>query len=135
MIGKLSTEMTEALLETIPIEFSVVDSEDRVTAWNRHKTRIFKRPEGVIGRNVRDCHPKKSLGKVEKILSEMKENKMDSARFWIDIPVGENKEKHKVLIQYFALRDASGRYLGCMEATQDIHDIQQIKGEKRLLER
>ncbi|MCD5409566.1 MAG: PAS domain-containing protein [Methanocellales archaeon] len=63
----------EAVLETIPIEFSVVDVNDKVLAWNKHDTRIFRRPVGVIGKDVRDCHPKKSVDKVEQILHEMKE--------------------------------------------------------------
>jgi len=134
MIGKLPNDVLNALLETIPLEFSVVDENDKVLGWNKHKTRIFKRPVGVVGKDVRNCHPKKSLGKVEQILKEMKEGKRDKASFWIDIPMGEDKEKHKILIQYFALRDSDEKYLGCLEVTQDITDIQKIRGEKRLLD-
>lgn len=134
MIGKLSDEIMEAVLETIPIEFSVLDANDKVAGWNKHETRIFKRPEGVVGRDVRKCHPKKSLDKVERILSEMKEKKRDKARFWIDLPFGPKKKKHKILIEYYALRDTNKKYLGCLEATQDITDIQKIDSEKRLLD-
>lgn len=134
MIGKMNEDVLEAVLETIPVEFSVLDKDDKVLAWNRHETRIFKRPEGVVGKNVRNCHPKKSLDKVEQILSEMKLGKRDKASFWLDLPLGENGEKHKVMIQYFALRDKNGNYLGCLEASQDITDIQKMEGEKRLLD-
>lgn len=134
MIGKLPENLLEAVLETIPLEFSVVDENDKVLAWNKHDTRIFKRPLSVIGKDVYDCHPKKSLEKVEKILSEMKEGKRDVSKFWIDLPLGENKEKRKILIQYLALRDRDSKYLGCLEASQDITEIQKIKGEKRLLD-
>ena len=70
MIGQLDQNVLEALLETLPVEFSLVDHNDKVLAWNKHETRIFKRPKNVVGRNVQDCHPKGSLDKVEKILSE-----------------------------------------------------------------
>jgi PAS domain S-box-containing protein len=133
MIGKLPEELLHAVLETIPIEFSVLDANDKVAAWNRHETRIFKRPEAVVGRDVRKCHPKRSLDKVERILKEMKEGTRDKARFWIDLPL-EGDGKHKVMIEYYALRDPEGEYLGCLEATQDIAEIQEIKGEKRLLD-
>jgi PAS domain S-box-containing protein len=134
MIGKLSEEILQAVLETIPFEFSVIDRNEKVLAWNKHSTRIFKRPEAVVGRDVRNCHPKKSLGKVEQILQEMKAGKRDKARFYIDLPLGPNKEKQKVMIEYYALRDAQGKYLGCLEASQNIAELQKLTGEKRLLD-
>jgi len=134
MIGKPSEKELEATLETLPIEFSVLDKDDNVIAWNKHETRIFKRPEGAIGRNVRKCHPPKSLDKVERIIEEMKSGKRDEASFWIDLPIGKNGEKNKVLIRYLALRDKDGEYLGCLESSQNITPIQKIKGEKRLLD-
>jgi len=134
MIGEMSKEVLEAMLETIPIEFSIIDKNDQVLAWNKHETRIFKRPKAVVGRNVRNCHPKKSLDKVETILSEMKAGTRDKARFWIDLPIGDNGQKQKVLIEYYALRSTAGEYLGCIECSQNISDIQSLSGEKRLLD-
>jgi PAS domain S-box-containing protein len=134
MIGKLHDDVLESILETIPIEFSVLDENDKVLAWNKHETRIFKRPEGAVGRDVRNCHPEKSLDKVEQILTEMKSGKREIAEFWIDLPIGKNKEIRKVLIQYFALRDKNKNYLGCLEVSRDITDIQKITGEKRLID-
>ncbi len=134
MIGSLSNQMVESLLETLPVEFSVLDAQDTVVAWNKHTTRIFKRPEAALGRNVRQCHPQKSLAKVEQILVEMKQGKRDQATFWIDLPIGPNKENHKIFIQYYALRDNHKKYLGCLEVTQDITPLQQITGEQRLLD-
>ena len=64
MIGKPSEKELNAILEILPIEFSVLDKDDNVLAWNKHETRIFKRPEAALGRNVKVCHPKKSLAKV-----------------------------------------------------------------------
>jgi PAS domain S-box-containing protein len=128
MIGKLPDNVLVSVLETIPIEFSVLDANDKVLAWNKHDTRIFKRPEAALGRDVRQCHPPKSLDKVLKILDEMKAGTRDKARFWIDL------HGKKVLIEYYALRDESGKYLGCLEATQEITEIQKLEGEKRLLD-
>ena len=128
MIGKLPDNVLASILETIPIEFSVLDANDKVLAWNKHDMRIFKRPEAVLGRDVRKCHPPKSLDKVLTIINEMRAGKREKARFWID-----HKGK-KVLIEYYALRDESGTYLGCLEASQDVTEIQKLEGEKRLLE-
>jgi PAS domain S-box-containing protein len=134
MIGKLPEDILQAVLETLPLEFSVIDRNEKVLAWNKHATRIFKRPEAVVGRDVRNCHPKKSLGKVEQILQEMKAGKRDKARFYIDLPLGPNQEKQKVLIEYYALRDEQGKYLGCLEASQNIAELQKLSGEKRLVD-
>ena len=134
MIGKINEKELEAVLETIPLEFSILDKNDKVLAWNKHETRIFKRSESAVGRDVRKCHPPKSLSKVEQILSEMKQGKRDMAQFYIDLPLGKSQEKNKVMIQYFALRDKNKNYLGCLEASQNITPIQNIKGEKRLLD-
>lgn len=132
MIGNLPKKVLEAILETMPLEFSVLDENDSVLGWNKHETRIFKRPKGVVGRNVRKCHPPKSLDKVEQIIKDFKEGKRDKARFWIDLTIDDKKQK--VLIEYYALRDGEGNYLGCLEASQDITEIQALSGEKRLLD-
>ncbi len=135
MIGELPEDVLNAILETLPLEFSVLGADDKVLAWNRHETRIFKRPEGVVGRDVRNCHPEKSQDKVIKILDEMKAGTRDKARFWIDLPLGgPDAPKQKVMIEYYALRDASGKYIGCLEASQNITEIQGLTGQSRLLD-
>ncbi|NMC77087.1 MAG: hypothetical protein GYA60_07335, partial [Candidatus Methanofastidiosa archaeon] len=58
----------------------------------------------------------------------------DSARFWIDLPIGKNGQKEKVMIEYYALRDKEGNYLGCLESSQNISGIQKLEGEKRLVD-
>ena len=128
MIENLNKEQLEGLLEAIPIEISFVDENDLVKFWNKHETRTFKRPVSVLGKSVQNCHPKHSVGKVNQILSDFKSGKRNSAEFWIDL------KGRKIYIRYFAVRDKAGRYLGTLEATQDITEIKRIEGEKRLLE-
>jgi len=128
MIENLSKEQLEGILKAIPVEISFVDENDLVKFWNKHGTRIFKRPVSVIGKSVQNCRPKHSVDKVNQILSDFKGGKRDSAEFWINL--GERK----VYIRYFAVRDKAGRYLGTLEATQEITKIKEIEGEKRLLE-
>ena len=126
MIENLSEEQLEGILETMPVEISFVDENDLVRFWNKHERRIFKRPVSVIGKSVQNCHPKHSLGKVNQILSDFKSGKRDSAEFWINL--GERK----VYIRYFAVPDKAGKYLGTLEATQDITEINKIKGKKEV---
>jgi len=128
MIENLSQEQLERILETIPVEISFVDENDLVRFWNKHETRIFKRPTSVIGKSVQNCHPKQSVDKVNQVLSDLKSGKRDSAEFWINL--GEKQ----VYIRYFAVRAKTGKYLGTLEATQDITETKKIEGEKRLLQ-
>jgi len=128
MIENLSQEQLAGILETIPLEISLVNEDDLVRFWNKHDTRIFKRPVAVIGKSVQNCHPKQSVDRVNKILSDFKAGKRESAEFWIDL------KERKVYIRYFAVRDRTGRYLGTLEVTQDITEIRELEGEKRLLD-
>ncbi len=131
MIGKLPDKILDVFLEALPLDISVLDKDDKVLGWNKHESRIFKRPKGVVGKDVRNCHPEKSLHKVEQILEDFKDGKRDKARFWIDMAIkGDMK---KILIEYYALRDQNGKYVGCLEASQDITDILDLSEEKRLL--
>jgi len=43
-------------------------------------------------------------------------------------------EEEFILIQYFAVRDEKGNYKGVIEVSQEISEIQNIRGEKRLLD-
>lgn len=128
MIENLNKEQVEGILEAIPVEISFVDGNDLVKFWNKHEERTFKRPYSVVGKAVQNCHPKHSVDKVNQILSDFKNGGRDSAEFWI------NLGQKKVYIRYFPVRDKAGRYLGTLEATQDITQIKKIEGEKRLLE-
>jgi PAS domain S-box-containing protein len=128
MIENLNKEQLARVFETLPVEVSFVDENDLVRFWNKHETRLFKRPLSVVGKSVQNCHPKHSVDKVNQLLSDFKSCKKDSAEFWIDL------KGRKVYIRYFAVRDKTGRYLGTLEVTQDITDIKKIEGERRLLE-
>jgi len=128
MIENLNKEQLAGILEALPVEVSFVDENDLVRFWNKHETRIFKRPVSVVGKSVQNCHPKHSVDKVNQLLSDFKSGKKDSAEFWIDL------KGRKVYIRYFAVRDKTDRYLGTLEVTQDITEIKKIEGERRLLE-
>ena len=128
MMEKLSHELMEALLDALPVDITFVDEEDRVQYFNKEGKRIFSRSRKIIGLKVQKCHPQKSIHVVNQILEDFRNKKRDSANFWIDV------KGQKTYIRYFAVRDKKGKYLGCLEVTQDITDIQKITGQKRLLD-
>lgn len=126
--GILNIEELSHMLDTLPIDITFVDKNDTVKYFSQSKDRIFARPKTVIGRSVQNCHPPASVHVVEDIVNDFKSGKKDSEEFWI------NMGSKYVYIRYFAVRDNEGKYLGTVEVTQDIKPIQQITGEKRLVE-
>lgn len=125
----LKPEVLAAILNTLPIELSFVDHEDRVRYFSHERgEKIFSRSRGAIGNEVRNCHPQKSLHLVEQILADFKAGTRKVAEFWIDMG------PRKVHIRYWPVRDDAGRYLGCLETVQDVTEIQKLKGSKRLLD-
>ena len=128
MLEVFSTEMLETIIDTLPIEMSFIDDTDSVRYYSKGDKRIFKRTPAVIGRKVQNCHPQKSLPKVEQVVSDLKSGKRDVAEFWIDL------KGRKIYIRYFPVKDKEGKYLGILEVSQDITEIQKIEGEKRLLD-
>lgn len=132
VFDRMDEKLTRAVIETMPIEISVIDANDEVVAWNKDETRLFHRPQTSMGLNFRKCHPATSLGKVEQIVAEMKAGSRDKARFWIQAKVGDGR--HLVLIEFFALRGPDGEYLGCLEVTQDLEEARRLEGERRLLD-
>jgi len=125
--GRLSKEMIEAIFNNLPVDITFVDKEDTVRYFSQSKERIFPRTKAVIGLKVQQCHPQKSLHIVNQILEDFKNARRDSAKFWI------NLKGKLILIQYFAVHDKNGDYMGCLEATQDITNIRKMGGENRLL--
>lgn len=116
------------MLNTLPVEMSFVDNADKVSYFNKNGDRIFPRPRSVIGKKVQQCHPKKSMDKVIEIIDSFRRGERDVANFWI------NLNGRLIYIRYFAVRDNERKYLGTLEVSQDITDVKQIEGEKRLLD-
>ena len=127
-IGSITKEELEATLNTLPVDITFVDKEDTVRYFSQTKDRIFPRAKAVIGRQVQQCHPQKSVHVVNQILDDFRDGRRDVAEFWIQL------KERLILIRYFAVRGKGGEYLGCLEVTQDITDLKKIEGEKRLLE-
>ena len=116
-------------METMPVEITFVDANDTVAYFNRlDKDKIFVRTRSVIGRKIEMSHPQKSVDKVRRIVEGFKDGTRDKAEFWIDF-MGD-----KILIRYFPVHNEEGDYIGVLEVTQRIGEIQKIKGEKRLLD-
>lgn len=126
--GVLNIEQLLLMMNSLPVDITYVDEDDRVKYYSNPADRIFPRSPAIIGRSVQNCHPPESIHVVNRILEAFKSGEKEKASFWIKM-----KEKF-ILIQYFALRDNGGNYRGTLEVSQDITEIKKLEGEKRLLD-
>ncbi len=125
--GKFSSEELLSILNTLPVDITFVDKNDKVKYFSQGKERIFDRNRAILGRDVRMCHPPSSVHIVDQIIGDFKSGKADSAPFWIQMG---GKFIH---IEYFALRNEKGEYLGTLEMSQDLTEKRNITGNQRLL--
>lgn len=125
--GRFTSEELLAILNTLPVDITFVDRNDKVKYFSQGKERIFDRNRAILGRDVRMCHPPSSVHIVDQIVEDFKSGKADSAPFWIQMG---GKFIH---IEYFALRNENGAYLGTLEMSQDLTEKRILTGDQRLL--
>ena len=111
--GHLTLEQLTALLNTIPLEITVVDANNMNCFFNEG-SKVFKRPNMAIDRDVFSCHPPKVEVIVKSIIEEFREGVRDSVPIWME------KEGKTMLVTYMALRDQNKNYLGTVELVQDM---------------
>lgn len=125
--GKLSLERINLLFKHMPVDLSYVDENELVKFYSDTKHRIFPRSANVIGREVKNCHPAKSVHLVEEIIQKFRSGEQDKAEFWI------NKPEAFIYILYTAVRDEAGNFKGVLEMMQDCTRIRSLEGSRTLL--
>lgn len=109
--GHFTGRQLEAVLDTIPMELTFVDENNKNSFFNDGE-KLFKRPKNAIGRDVFSCHPPKVEAIVRQIISDFREGKRDSVEIW------HNMKGEPVLVRYMAVRDKEGSYVGTLECVQ-----------------
>jgi len=126
--GLLTPEQIILLFNHLPVDITYVDENNRVQFFSTPEKRIFPRTKAIIGREVSKCHPPESVHVVNQIVELFRKGEKNEASFWIHM------KGNFVLIRYFAVRNNAGEYKGVIEVTQEIGEIQQLEGDKRLLD-
>lgn len=111
--GHLTIEQLTALLNTIPIELTFVDA-DNINRFFNEGPKVFKRPVMAIDREVFSCHPPKIEPMVRQIIDDFRNNRRNEVSVWME------KGGRTMLIQYMAVRDKTGKYIGTVELVQDM---------------
>lgn len=125
--GKLTLEQINLIYKHLPIDISYVDENELVCFYSDTDHRIFPRSKNVIGREVMNCHPKKSAHIVREVIDKLKSGEQDNAEFWI------NKPDLFIYIKYVAVRDKQGKFRGVLEMMQDCTHIRALEGSQTLL--
>lgn len=125
--GKLSLEQINLIYKHLPVDISYVDENELVRFYSDTDHRIFPRSKNVIGRDVKNCHPRTSVHLVEEIIAKFRSGEQDSVDFWI------NKPGVFIYIYYVAVRDSEGRFRGVLEMMQDCSRIRGLQGSRTLL--
>jgi uncharacterized protein len=125
--GSFNAKEIMAILNSVPFDMTFVDKNDKVKYFTQGKERIFARSRSIINRDVRLCHPPGSVHIVEKIIDDFKSGKESHAPFWIQM------HGKFIYIEYYALRDENGEYLGTLEVSQDLTALRALEGEQRIL--
>ena len=126
--GSFSAEELLAILNTLPVDMTFVDKDDKVKYFSQGAERIFQRNRAILNRDVRHCHPPASAHIVDKIIEDFKSGRENRAPFWINM--GGKKMIH---IEYFALRNEKGEYLGTLEVSQNVQPYRDLEDEQRIL--
>lgn len=111
--GHMTLEQLTALLNTIPMEITFVDTEN-INRFFNEGPKVFKRPGMAIDREVFSCHPPKIEPVVRQIIDDFRNNRRD------EVPVWMEKGGRSKLVKYMAVRDKAGKYLGTVELVQDM---------------
>ena len=125
--GKLTLEQLNLLFRHLPVDLSYVDENELVKFYSDTPHRIFPRSANVIGREVKNCHPAKSVHVVEEIVEKFRSGEQSQAEFWI------NKPGLFIYVIYTAVRDENGKFRGVLEMMQDCTHIRELEGSRTLL--
>lgn len=125
--GSFSNEELLAILNTLPVDMTFVDKNDKVKYFSQGTERIFQRSRAILNRDVRMCHPPSSVHIVDQIVDDFRSGRQSSAPFWIE------KGGQFIHIEYFALRNDRGEYLGTLEVSQNLTGKRALEGEQRIL--
>lgn len=124
MIDRLSKDQLDAILNALPIELIFVDEDDRLQYCNKAERQERMRQGETFGRDIRSCHKPESLPRTDQMLDDLRTGRKDEDEFWID-GLGI-----KLLNRFLAVRDESGKYLGCIEYLLDFTALEELAKAK-----
>lgn len=116
--GHLKKNELIAMLNTLPVEITFVD-KDNINRFFNEGSKVFKRPQMAIDREVFSCHPPKVEPMVRMIIGNFRDGKEDEVPIWME------KGGKPFLVRYMAVRDKEQNYVGTLEAVTDMTEVKE----------
>lgn len=125
--GSLSQKELDIILDILPMEITFVDKDHIVKYYdNGTEDKLLARTPSAIGRHMMNCHPPRVHSTVSQLVHDLETGKKESQAAWY-----KRKDGVFVYIDYMAVRDENGEFMGILETVQDITELNQIKGMNR----
>lgn len=106
--GALTLEQLAAAFDAVPANVCFIDADRVIRYVSRYAIFNGYSPE-ILGTDVLDCHADSTRGRIVEMLEAFASGERDED--------GHIARKHgrTVRVDYRPVRDAEGRYLGCLE--------------------
>lgn len=115
--GRLTLSQAQQIFSTIPFELDLIDHTDHFTWYSDRLDREHPRSTDQLEETVEECHPAFIVPGVKAIIQSFKDGRRDMVERAVVM------KGHKTLVQYYALRDVDGSYLGTIEFTGNVDHI------------
>lgn len=110
--GELTFSQLAGILKLLPVDITFIDAADTIRFFV-NEGKIFDRPRLALGNEIFACHPPQIQPVIRKLLADFKAGTRTSMEVWRPI------KGKPVSVQYFAVHDNSGGYIGAVEIVQE----------------
>lgn len=125
--GSLSHKELDLILDKLPLEITFVDKDHIVKYYdNGPEEKLLARTPSAIGRDMLNCHPPRVHETVKQLVHDLETGVKDSQQAWY-----KRDDGVFVFIDYIAIRDEEGSFLGILETVQDISKFTKLDSDNR----
>lgn len=125
--GSLSHKELDLILNKLPLEITFVDKDHIVKYYdNGPEEKLLARTPSAIGRDMLNCHPPRVHETVKQLVHDLETGVKDSQQAWY-----KREDGVFVFIDYIAIRDEEGSFLGILETVQDISKFTKLDSDNR----
>lgn len=120
--GKLSLHMLRQVLRVLPFEIDLADADDNLIYFSDNDQRVNTRATKQLGQPFVTTFAKEEQEAVAMMLADLHKGAADHFEQWFP------KNEQTIYVNFYAIRDIDGTFLGTLQFTGDITRIQGFRG-------